>query len=178
VTNADDSNLIVRTRRGLEFPSPLGLADTVSTNGRGVEGLLDSFGVSKHFLKGSVQVGPVCPDNQFAANQTEKQLSLRDDGSVSFKPFKQASFAQVAANLLSRQQQIVNGSLKCSSKNVVGVTLQANQETLDSIPYLAHLDFVKGIKELNELCDYVSIDLTHDLQSAGIVQYYKNPKAL
>ena len=49
---------------------------------------------------------------------------------------------------------------------------------MDSIPYLTHLDFVKGVKELNELVDYVSLDLTHDTTAAGITQYYRNPKAL
>lgn len=49
---------------------------------------------------------------------------------------------------------------------------------MDSIPYLTHLDFVKGVKELNELCDYVALDLTHDAKSSGILQFYKNPAAL
>lgn len=31
---------------------------------------------------------------------------------------------------------------------------------------------------MNELCDYVALDLTHDKESAGIIQYYRNPKAL
>jgi hypothetical protein len=49
---------------------------------------------------------------------------------------------------------------------------------MDSVPYLTHLDFVKGVREFNELCDYVTIDLTHDVKSSGIAQYYKNPEAL
>lgn len=60
----------------------------------------------------------------------------------------------------------------------MGVTLQANRETLDSVPYLTHMDFCKGIKELNELCDYVSIDLSREAATAGVTQYYKNPGAL
>ena len=40
---------------------------------------------------------------------------------------------------------------------------------MDSVPYLTHLDFIKGVRELNELCDYVSIDLTNDGESAGII---------
>ena len=40
---------------------------------------------------------------------------------------------------------------------------------MDSVPYLTHLDFMKGICEFNELCDYVALDLTHDRESAGII---------
>ena len=49
---------------------------------------------------------------------------------------------------------------------------------MDNVPYLTHMDFVKGVRELNELCDYLAIDLTHDIQASGIIQYYKNPAAL
>lgn len=49
---------------------------------------------------------------------------------------------------------------------------------MDSVPYLTHLDYVKGVRELNELCDYVSIDLTCNGTSSGIMQFYKNPNAL
>lgn len=34
---------------------------------------------------------------------------------------------------------------------------------MDNVPYLTHSDFVKGVRELNELCDYVAIDITHDI---------------
>ena len=49
---------------------------------------------------------------------------------------------------------------------------------MNSVPYLSHLDFVKGIRELNELCDYVCIDLSSSAASSGIQQFYKNPNAL
>lgn len=49
---------------------------------------------------------------------------------------------------------------------------------MNSVPYLAHLDFVKGIREFTELCDYVSLDLTNQSSSSGIQQFYKNPNAL
>lgn len=88
------------------------------------------------------------------------------------------SFLFLSSRLLARQQAIVDGKTKASAKNVVGVCVQANQETIDSVPYLTHLDFVKGVRELNELCDYVAIDLTSETGSAGIQQFYKNPKAL
>jgi dihydroorotate dehydrogenase len=68
--------------------------------------------------------------------------------------------------------------LKANSRNIIGVTIQINEETRNSVPYLAHLDFVKGIRELTELCDYVSLDLSSEASSAGIMQFYKNPNAL
>jgi hypothetical protein len=40
---------------------------------------------------------------------------------------------------------------------------------MNSVPYLAHLDFLKGIKEFNELCDYVVLDLATEANSSGIL---------
>ena len=53
---------MVTTQRGLEFPCSVGLAKGVSIEGRGIDGLLDSFGVSSDGLSGSVLVGPCCPE--------------------------------------------------------------------------------------------------------------------
>lgn len=44
--------------------------------------------------------------------------------------------------------------------NIVGVSIRANQETIDSVPYLTHLDYLKGVKEMAEVSDYVALDLT------------------
>ena len=52
----------VETHRGLEFPCAVGLAKGVSIEGHGIDGLLDSFGVSSDGLTGSVLVGPCCPE--------------------------------------------------------------------------------------------------------------------
>ena len=49
---------------------------------------------------------------------------------------------------------------------------------MNSVPYLSHLDFLKGIREFNELCDYVVLDLSTEANSSGILQFYKNPTAL
>ncbi len=68
--------------------------------------------------------------------------------------------------------------MRANSSNIIGISLQANPDTADNVPYLTHQDFIKGVKELNELCDYVALDLTHDRESAGVAQYYRNPKAL
>jgi hypothetical protein len=66
----------------------------------------------------------------------------------------------VVANLLARQQRIVDGSSNANVCNIVGVSIRANQETIDSVPYLTHLDYVKGVKEMAEVSDYVALDLT------------------
>lgn len=50
----ESKSLVVSTNRGLEFPSPIGLSDGVSLDGRGIDGLLDSFGTSNSGEKGSV----------------------------------------------------------------------------------------------------------------------------
>lgn len=64
----------------------------------------------------------------------------------------------------------------------IGVVIEANSETLDSVPYLTHQDFVKQIKELTELCDYVVVSLasggTGNAKSNGLYQYYTNPASL
>jgi hypothetical protein len=46
------------------------------------------------------------------------------------------------------------------------------------VPYLTHIDFTRGVRELTELVDYITINLCVDINSSGIQQYYKNPKAL
>lgn len=71
----------------------------------------------------------------------------------------------------------MDGSSNANVCNIIGVSVRANQETIDSVPYLTHLDYVKGVKEMAEVCDYVALDLTQT-QSSGIFQYYKNPLAL
>lgn len=60
----------------------------------------------------------------------------------------------------------------------MGVNLQASKEVLLSAPYLTHLDFAKGIRELNELCDYCTINISQFYKTSGIKQYYHNPKQL
>lgn len=36
-------------------------------------------------------------------------------------------------------------------------------DTLESVPYMAHMDYTKQIKELTDMCDYVVIDLAGDV---------------
>ena len=61
----------------------------------------------------------------------------------------------------------------------LGVCLEANQDTLDTVPYLTHQDFVKQIKEMTDLVDYAVVNLTsHDALPAGLQQYYDNPRSV
>ena len=50
----------------------------------------------------------------------------------------------------------------------------ANKETVNSVPYLTHLDYVKGIKELTEIADYISLNIANNTVASGIKQYYHN----
>ena len=61
----------------------------------------------------------------------------------------------------------------------LGVCINASRETTDSVPYLTHMEFVKQIKELTDMCDYVVMNLASEsVQSAGLQQYYRNLSAL
>ena len=61
----------------------------------------------------------------------------------------------------------------------IGVCLEASQDTLNTVPYLTHAEFVKQIKELIDMCDFVSIDLTtNGAKQSGLEQYYRNKAAL
>lgn len=111
---AADANLLPReniqfiekpviTNRGIVFPHHIGLSDGISMSGKGVEGLLDSFGLTSSGEKGSVQVGPCCPDRR--APQKTYQASLVIDivkQDVKNENKYLPSITQVAANLLDR----------------------------------------------------------------------------
>jgi dihydroorotate dehydrogenase len=88
------------------------------------------------------------------------------------------SVASLVTVLLQRQQKIIDGTLKANSRNLIGVNLMANLETQQSVPYITHTDFTKGIRELSEVADYVVLNLTYDLSTSGLQQYYKNPNQL
>jgi phenylacetate-coenzyme A ligase PaaK-like adenylate-forming protein len=64
----------------------------------------------------------------------------------------------------------------------IGVFIEANHDTLDTVPYLSHQDFAKQVRELSDYCDYVVVSLssggTGGPLSNGLNQYYTNPKAL
>lgn len=44
----------------------------------------------------------------------------------------------------------------------------ANLETMQSVPYITHVDFTKGIRELSEVADFVTLNLTYDITTSGL----------
>ena len=66
------------------------------------------------------------------------------------------------------------GRVHPKSGQLIGVNIQANLDTQDSVPYLTHQDFIKVVKELTDFCDYAVLNLCNDKKSSGIKQYYYN----
>ena len=93
---------------------------------------------------------------------------------------------QIIYKLIERQEKIreqINSGQKSSilshHKQKVGVCIEASQDTVDSVPYLTHQDFIKQVRELTDMCDYVVINIaTNGAKSNGLHQYYNNPAAL
>jgi hypothetical protein len=71
-----------------------------------------------------------------------------------------------------RQQKIADGHIKATTDNLIGVNFQAAEQTINTVPYLTHLDYVRAVKELTEIADYLVINLALNVNSAGIRQYY------
>ena len=46
------------------------------------------------------------------------------------------------------------------------------------MPYLTHLDYTKSVRELNDIADYVVLNLADDIGTSGVQQYYVNPQSL
>ena len=61
---------------------------------------------------------------------------------------------------------------------MIGVNIKASHETIETVPYLTHLDFVKAIRDFTEFVDYTVINLADHTNISGIQQYYKKGPAL
>ena len=47
--------------------------------------------------------------------------------------------------------------------------MNASRDTTDSVPYLVHQDFLKQIRELTDMCDYLVLNLASEgAQASGI----------
>ena len=70
--------------------------------------------------------------------------------------------------------------LEASKNKKLGVCLDLNKDTAIAVPYLAHLDFTKQIREFSDMLDYVVLNLApiEGCDSAGIKQFYFNDIAL
>ena len=47
------------------------------------------------------------------------------------------------------------------------------QDTVETVPYLTHMDYARAIRELTEFVDYAVLNLADETNTSGIVQYYK-----
>ena len=56
---------------------------------------------------------------------------------------------------------------------MIGVNVKAQYETMLSVPYLTHLDYARQVRELTEFVDYVVLNLSEELGTSGMLQYYK-----
>ena len=78
--------------------------------------------------------------------------------------------AQVISNLLERQQRIISGKVKYVNKdNLIGVNVKALLDTVESVPYLTHLDYARAVRELTEFADF-----TVSAFSIFIMTYFNN----
>ena len=68
------------------------------------------------------------------------------------------------ANLLERQQRAIQGKIKYLNKdNFVGVNVRAQSDTVETVPYLTHLDFARSVRELTEFADFVVLNLAEEI---------------
>ena len=51
--------------------------------------------------------------------------------------------------------------------------MKAPIDTVESVPYLTHLDYARSIRELTEFVDYTVLNLADEMHTSGILQYYK-----
>ena len=99
--------------RGYAFPSPVGIGSGLLTTGVGVDNMLLSSGVdSASGLSTFVEIGTCTAEKQnFRRGMPLKQIDV-DFGRkkvTRVNTIKTPSIAQIIANLLDRQQRIING---------------------------------------------------------------------
>lgn len=67
-----------------------------------------------------------------------------------------------------------------SMNKKLGICVNASRETAHTVPYLTHQDFVKQIRDLTDMCDFLILNLTAPSTSmpSGLEQYYRNLPSL
>ena len=53
--------------------------------------------------------------------------------------------------------------------NLIGVNIKAQVDTIETVPYLTHLDYARSIRELTEFVDYAVLNLAEDVTTSGII---------
>lgn len=169
------------------LPSPIGLA----------EGVLPLAGTSAQHLLQSldslafVEVGPTTLDPQYGKAYRDQRIRI-EGGEVrrlsrDFNP----SCQQMVSSLV-RRQELIRDTLGLSSSDrrrralmrsvdkKLGVCVNASRETANTVPYLTHQDFIKQIRDLTDMCDFLVLNLTAPSSSmpSGLEQYYRNLPSL
>ena len=78
------------------------------------------------------------------------------------------SYSTIISSLLERQQGIISGNIKANKDNLIGVNIKAAQETIESVPYLTHLDYTKAVREFTEFVDFTVLNLADETQTSGV----------
>ena len=55
-------NLVVKSKQGVKFTSPVGIGARISVDGSGIDGLLDSSRDAKTGMSTFIEVGPCTPE--------------------------------------------------------------------------------------------------------------------
>ena len=124
------------------FDQPFGLAPgVVRADATSIDNL---FEISDF---GFVEIGPVTIDPQHQPSLKTNLIRI-EDGEIKHKfGISRYSCNQVVYKLVEKQEilrnKIVAGQSIPFSNGKIGVCIEANSETLDSVPYLTHQDFQK-----------------------------------
>lgn len=171
----EGADLRVKTnRRGVTFPSPIGLSSGLLIDGRGIDSIIEASGTdSASGLSTFIELGSCSPERQLP----RKGLSLfsikinMESGTVArMNTQVTPSVSQIVGNLLNRQQRIIDGKLPQVDKdNLIGVNVKAMLDTVESVPYLTHLDFARCVRELTEFVDYTVLNLAEETSTSGII---------
>eukprot|EP00347_Sterkiella_histriomuscorum_P008738 403343941 len=161
--------LVIRTKTGYNFKTPIGLGPYFDTSSLCPDSLL---GTGPSF----VELGPAIPEDNINLSLIRKKFQ-KSTVSIQKSELTQ-SCNVIVQKLLERQFHIRDGKIKPQPNSIVGVNILASPQTIRSIPYLTHNDYSNQVRDLIDLCDYLVVNISEDRQQAGIVQYYKNEKSL
>ena len=56
--------------------------------------------------------------------------------------------------------------------------MKAMADTIETVPYLTHFDYVRSIRELTEFVDFTVLNIAENIETSGILQYYKKGTSL
>ena len=171
----EGADLRVKTKRpGVTFPSPIGLSCGLLTDGRGIDSIIEASGTdSVSGLSTFIELGSCSPEKEHhRKGQPLKKIKINFESETveRINTHLTPSVSQIVANLLNRQQRIIDGKLPQVNKdNFIGVNVKAMIDTVESVPYLTHLDFTRCVRELTEFVDYTVLNLAEETNTSGIL---------